>query len=118
MDTQTHIPGDLLVGDYPVAVRTVTIASGQSYLRGTVLGRITASDKYTASLSAAADGSEDPIAVLAVNVDATAGDVQTRIYTSAEFDASRMIVGAGHTAATVEAAFRNAGSSLYVRQLA
>lgn len=118
MPTEHYTPGDLLVGDHPVVVRTVVIASGQNIKRGAVLGRITASDKYIVSLSAAADGSQVPSVVAAADVDATAGDVAKRVYTSAELDASKLIYGAGHTAATVEAAFRTADASLYVRTLA
>ena len=45
-------PGGLIAGDFPQMQRTVTILTGATLVRGTVLGRITASDKYTTSLAA------------------------------------------------------------------
>jgi len=116
MQTQDYTPGDLLVGDYPVAVRTVTIGAGQVLKRGAVLGD--ADGTYKLSASAAADGSEVPSAVLAVDVDTTAGPVQKRVYASAGFNGSKLIFGTGHTVDTVETAFREASAPLYIHKLA
>jgi hypothetical protein len=55
---------------------TVTLASGAGKLDpGTVLGKITASGKYTAHDPAAVDGTETAVAVLWGKADATGGDV-------------------------------------------
>lgn len=116
MQTQNYTPGDLLVGDYPVAVRTVTIGAGQVLKRGAVLGD--AAGTFILSATAAADGSQVPCAVLAVDVDTTAGPAQKRIYASAGFDSAKLILGAGHTVDTVEAAFRKESAPLYVHKLA
>jgi hypothetical protein len=117
MAEATFSPNDLLVSDVPVVTRNITIASGQDLVRGAVLGRITASDKYVLSAAAAADGSEVPALVLAFDVDASAADVVAAAYASGAFDASKLTLGAGHTAADVEKAFRTAGAPLYVRVL-
>lgn len=116
MQTEVYTPGDLLVGDYPVAVRTVTIGAGQELKRGAVLGE--AAGVFKLSAAAAADGTKVPSVVLAVDVNTTAGPVQTRVYASAGFDASKLILGAGHTIETVEAAFRAVAAPLYVHKLA
>ncbi len=117
MRTETYTPGDLLVGDYPVAVRAVTIAGGQGILkRGTVLGE--AAGKFLLSASAATDGSEVPCAVLAVDVDTAGGDVLKDVYASGEFDAAKLIFGAGHNAASAESAWRKSAAPMFVRQLA
>ncbi len=108
-------PGGLIVGDFPVAIRYVTIASGQELARGAVIGRISASDKYIASLAAAEDGSEDPGAILAESVDASGGDVVAPAFFAGEFAADKLTIGTGHTAAAVEAAFRVAGLPIFVR---
>lgn len=56
---------------------TVTIVSGQGKLEpGAVLGRITASGKYALTTVAAADGSQNAIAVLRSAVDATSADAE------------------------------------------
>jgi hypothetical protein len=52
----------------------VTLVTGQNLEPGTVLGKITASGKYTQLAPAAADGSEVAAAVLFAAVDATAAD--------------------------------------------
>ncbi len=117
MGEATFAPNDLLVSDVPVITRNITIASGQNLLRGAVLGVITAAGKYVLSAAAAADGSEVPSLVLAFDVDASAGDVVAAAYASGAFDSTKLILGAGHTAATVEAAFREASAPLYVRVL-
>lgn len=68
--------GDLLKREYePLYNReSITVVSGQNLLLGAVLGRITASGKYTAYNPAAADGSETAAAVLLFPVDASAAD--------------------------------------------
>ncbi|EKF17070.1 head decoration protein [Nitratireductor pacificus] len=117
MNTATYAPNDLIVSDIPVVTRNVTLTGGP-YERGTVLGRITATDKYTISLAAAADGSEVPAIVLAFDADGSGNDVVVAAYASAGLDASKLHFGAGHDADSVEAAFRTAGRSLFVRKLA
>jgi len=115
MVTATHQPGGLIVGDFPVAIRHVTILSGQNLTRGSVLGRVTASDKYIESLSAAGDGSDTPAAILADDVDASAGDVIAAAYFAGEFAADQMSFGTGHDAASVETALRLANAPMFVR---
>ncbi|MCK7615188.1 head decoration protein [Roseibium sediminicola] len=115
MPSASYQPGGLIVGDFPVAIRYVTILSGQVQPRGAVMGRVTASDKYILSLAAAGDGSETPAEVLAVDVDASGGDVVAPVYSAGEFAADQMTFGTGHDADTVETAFRLAGRSMFVR---
>lgn len=117
MNTATFAPNDLLVSDVPVVTRNITILSGQELERGAVLGRITASDKYVLSDDAAEDGSEVPALVLAYPVDATGGDEIAAAYAEGAFDSEQLIYGGDHDAASVEAAFRQAGAPLYVRVL-
>jgi hypothetical protein len=118
MSTETIIPGDLLIGDFPVATVPVTIAAGADLVRGAVLGLITASSKYSLSASAAGDGSETPKLVLAVDAAAAGGDVDAVAYASAQLNADKLVLGTGHTAATAEAAFRAAAAPLYIKTLA
>lgn len=58
----------------------VTIVSGAGNLKpGTVLGKITASGKYKAVTVAAADGSQNPVAVLINWADASSADVSAAV---------------------------------------
>lgn len=52
----------------------VTLLAGNNLPPGTVLGKVTASGKYTALAPAATDGSEKAAAVLYAGVDATAAE--------------------------------------------
>jgi hypothetical protein len=52
----------------------ITLQLGLSYPAGSVLGRITASGKYTLSPATAADGSQTAVAVLLYPVNATLAD--------------------------------------------
>ncbi len=51
-----------------------TLISGQNLLAGRVLGKITASGKYTALAPAAGDGSQTAAAILVADTDASAAD--------------------------------------------
>jgi len=114
-------PTSLVAGDVPLVHRTITLASGQNLKRGAVIGRVTSGGKYKLSLTAASDGSQTPDAILATDVDASAGDVTCAAYFSGEF-ADEIITaasgyGASHTADTVNEAFRAAGREIYIRKL-
>lgn len=90
---------DIFAGEFPRVTVDVTISSGEGELEaGTVLGRVTADGEFIVSESAADDGSEDPIAVLAKDIDATSADVEAPVYLTAEFDEDALTFGTGHTA--------------------
>lgn len=98
----------LIAGEFPRITRLVTVASGAGMLpAGAVLGRVTASKKFTLSAAASSDGSEAVRAVLAEPVDATAADVQAVVYLTGEFNAGELTFGVGHTAASVADALRD-----------
>ncbi len=91
---ETSSVDNLLYGPFEAVDVPGTIASGAGVLtRGTVLGKVTASGKYIAYTSGAADGSQNPVAVLAVNVDATSEDVPTCFYIKGVFN-KKGLVGA------------------------
>lgn len=93
-------PDNLQAGEFPRVTKDVTITGGK-YPRGAVLGRITASGKFTLSLAAEEDGSEEPLVVLARAVDASGGDRVAPVYLTGEFAESEVTFGAGHTVASV-----------------
>lgn len=105
-------PDLLVAGDHPIRHVPVTIISGQNLARGAVLGKITASGKHNLSASAAGDGSNTPVAILIEAVDATSGDKKALAYIAGDFNANQLILGAGHTVATIRDAL--AQKSIYI----
>ncbi len=108
MVSEIYQPDQLIAGRYPQVTDTVTITGAAKFVRGTLLGVITANGKYTIATSAANDGSQNPIAILADTVDATAADVTGGIYLAGEFNTNAMTFGTGITAAAAKAALRDA----------
>ena len=96
--------------------RDVTIVSGQTLVRGALLGKITASGKYNLSLVGAGDGSEVPVAILVVDTDASAGDLAAPIYEAGEFNEAAITFGTGHTVASVRDGLRDLGIHLKATQ--
>ena len=113
---EVYVPDQLIAGIVPLVTDNVTIVSGAGVIkRGTVLGKITASGKYTTSLTASADGSQSAAVVAADTVDATSADQVCGVYLSGEFNANAMTLGTGWTVATVTAALRSLG--IYVKAI-
>jgi len=110
---EAFIPDQLIAGDHKLVTDTVTVLSGQVIQRGSVLGVITASGKYVLALSASADGSQNPVAIAADFIDASAGDVNGGVYLSGEFNSRALILGTGITLAAAKAALRPL--SIYVK---
>ncbi|WP_227459308.1 head decoration protein [Cupriavidus pauculus] len=105
---QTYVPDQLIAGALQIVTDSVTITGGP-FKRGTVLGRITASGKYTQALSASADGSQTPVAILADDADGSAADVISGVYLMAEVNGAALILGAGITLAAAKTALRAVG---------
>lgn len=104
---ETFTPDNLLAGGYPAVDDIVTVVSGQNLTRGAVLGKITASGKYTLCDSAASDGSEAPQVVLAEACDASGGDAQAVVYLSGAFAEGAVIFGGTDDSDTHRAALRD-----------
>jgi hypothetical protein len=110
--TDVFTPDRLIAGDEEILSRKVTILTGQTLVRGAVLGKITASGKYILSLSGASDGSEVPDAVLAQDVDATAADKEAMAYFTGRFNQDALTIGTAHTAASIREGLRVKGIQL------
>ena len=110
------VPNDaLLVCDDETHVQ-ITLLSGQNLTRGAVLGKITASGKYTLSTSAAVDGSQAPDLILAVDTNAAGGDKVTVAYEVATVNEAKLTLGAGHTLASIREGLRVKGILLQQSQ--
>jgi hypothetical protein len=66
-------------------------------------------DKYVLSLAAATDGSEEPDLVLAYAVDASAADKEAIAYETATVVSSALVIGTGHTLASIREGLRLKG---------
>lgn len=62
------------MGEGSISMEKVTLILGQNLKAGTVLGKITASGKYTILAPAAVDGSQTAAAILWADANATAAD--------------------------------------------
>jgi hypothetical protein len=74
--TEGKYPGEFMFseGNGRIARDVGTLISGQNLVAGSVLGKITASGKWTMVAPAAGDGSEVARAILFAAVDASGGD--------------------------------------------
>jgi hypothetical protein len=75
---------NFFAGSHPPITIPVTIAAGD-LVRGTVLGRVTASGAYIAYDADAVDGSAVPRAILGEDCDATGGAEKSFAYVHGEF---------------------------------
>lgn len=105
MKSALFVPDQLIAGTLQLVTDTGTITGG-AYQRGTVLGRVTASGKYTQSVKTATDGSETPVAILVDDVDASSGDQNGGLYLMGEFNQHRIIFDESWTISELKTAFR------------
>lgn len=65
------------------------------------------SNKYKLSAAAAVDGSEEPDVILLEPVDATSADKGAAVATRGRFNQGALVLGAGHTLASIKAGLRD-----------
>ena len=115
--TDTFTPDRLIAQNAHLLIHEpIVLLSGQNCLRGTLLGKITATGKCVKSLSASSDGSQTPVAILAEDTDASLADKATVAYFRGDFDASAVIFGTAHTAASTKAGLRTNNIELIATQ--
>lgn len=98
-NSDAYAPDRLHAGDKKLVTDVITVVSGETVVRGHVLGKVTASGKYLISLNAAVDGSEVARCVASQAIDASGGDKLGGVYLQGEFDAAEVTFGAGQTLA-------------------
>lgn len=108
----TYTPDNLVAGhEIPVVVKGITLVKGQGVLaRGTVLGKVTATNLYVTVDNAKSDGSQTALCILTDTVD-TAGtaDVKTTGYITGMFNSKALVFGGNDTAADHEMRLRELG---------
>jgi hypothetical protein len=95
-DTLDPVP-NFYAGDEDPFERVVTLAQGQNLTRGAVLGMITATGLYTLSTAAAADGSQNPAAVLRHDCDATAANTDAVVVEKGTINELVLVWGTGQS---------------------
>ncbi len=96
-------------GNFPVYRGSVTVEKGQVLKSGSILGRKTATGKYVLCSKTAgdpatpvADGSEKPVCILQIDIDATGADTYAPVFRTGAFLGLDLIVGKGHTLDSVD----------------
>ena len=105
MKSALFIPDQLVAGTLQLVTDTGIITGG-AFKRGTVLGLVAASGKYTQCVKTAEDGSQVPVAILVDDVNAESVDQSGGLYLMGEFNQNRVIIDASWTLATMKAALR------------
>ncbi|GAA3684340.1 head decoration protein [Acetobacter lovaniensis] len=100
------VPDQLIAGNLKLVTETVTFASGNTFSRGQVVGRVTATGKYIPSVATATDGSQVPCGIVVDTVDASAADAQGGVYQMGEFNSNYMTFDASWTLDALKAALR------------
>jgi hypothetical protein len=104
---------DLGVKFTPTAGATPAVA-GDTYKAPITATENVLDGQFVLSLAAAVDGSEVPDCVLAVDVDTTDRPKVMKAYIAGGMISNELVYGAGHTAASVKAAFRIRRPALFL----
>ncbi|QLR46865.1 head decoration protein [Citrobacter sp. RHBSTW-00986] len=105
MKSLLFVPDQLVAGTLQL-VTDSGIITGGAFKRGTVLGLVSASGKYTQCVKTAEDGSQAPVAILVDDVDASSSDQTGGLYLMGEFNQNRVTIDASWTIAEMKAALR------------
>lgn len=112
--SETYTPDNLIAGDYPIVTDIVTIDNEADLVRGTLLGKITATGKYVlCDTDGTDDGRRTPACILGEDAAAASAEVEAVVYLSGAFNGDSMTFATGETAATHRAALRDL--NIYVK---
>jgi len=110
---EVYTQDNLIAGGTQLVADSVTISAG-TLPRGSVLGIVTTDGSYILSNDGASDGSENPVAILAEDVDASsAAQTNAAVYIKGEFNSNALTFGGTHDASTVKTPLRELG--IYVK---
>ena len=113
MSKETFDYDNLVSSKFPIVTDRQTLAEGENLIRGTVLGKRTSGGALAIVDSNSSDGTENPYAVLAEDVDASlAENLSALIYLSGQFNEDKLVFSTGDTIADFKDAMRD--KSLFV----
>lgn len=98
--TEKRHDAEFLLSEAPgnLSIDNVTLLSGQNLKSGAVLGQVSASSKLKALDPAALDGSQNAVAILLKDEDASAGDLEAAVVARlAEVKSDLLVWAAGVT---------------------
>lgn len=98
MPTSELLKKLFIIGGFPLVTKAITLLAGQVYPKGAVLGRITATGKYTLVDNSKNTGEETARYILSAEVDATAADAPGIGYVTGEFNEDALTFGGDDTA--------------------
>ncbi|WP_227720548.1 head decoration protein [Yersinia proxima] len=108
MRSSLFVPDQLVAGPLQLVTDTGVIAQVDFiHMRGTVMGKITASSEYVKSVKTATDGSETPVAILVDNVDTTTAAQRGGVYLMGQFNQNSVIHDDSWTLAELKTALRS-----------
>lgn len=110
--SETLDPDNLIAGPGALAI-PITLTDGETVVRGTLLGRVTADGKYLESLNAAVDGSEVGRAISAVAAAPSGADEEILAYLEGPFNQDKVVFGTGQTIANTKADLEDVNIYLY-----
>lgn len=103
----TYTPDNLIAGGFPRVERKVTIANGAGALSaGTVLALDGSGDHVPVDSNSGTASIQDPVAVLAHDVDASAAAAEAIVYHTGEFNEAALTFGGSDDADTHRDALR------------
>ena len=96
-ETEAFTLEQLFAGTADVITQPITVISGQNLVQYTVLGKITASNKFKVCDTAAVDGSQVAVAILVHATDASGGDKASTAYFAGDFNQEQLFWHASFT---------------------
>jgi len=105
MTTEAFDYDHITSGSDEIATTSVVIASGAILAANTPIGQVTSTGKFVECNPSATNGSETPVYITTVAVDASGGDVNSQVFKAGTFDPDKLEWNANFTATTKLLAF-------------
>lgn len=118
MTTESYNYDHVHSGSDEIATTSVTIASGETIEELSPIGQVTATGKFKFCDPDATDGSQTPVYITRLAIDASGGDVQSQVFKSGTFDPDQLTWHSNFTDVTKLTAFVGTPISLQTQATA